>query len=154
MLKHLQGVQQVQEVLCLPTSMAKEANYCTVTQFTKSLNTGNQQSTLQIKTGHIRRKLATSTIEEVCVCVFVFACLVWWVRVRETKQTAWDRQKCRQLNAVRLTFRPVSPSRDRRFPSGPITKPGSPFSPWTQNSSNETTQTQLQQCLNEDEWLN
>lgn len=28
-----------------------------------------------------------------------------------------------------LTFRPVSPPRGRRFPSGPITNPGSPFSP-------------------------
>lgn len=43
-------------------------------------------------------------------------------------------QNCRHWIAVTPTFTPASPSKDRRFPSGPITKPGSPFSPWTETT--------------------
>lgn len=66
MLKHLQGVQQVQVILCLPTGMVrKEAdefqqqmyNWNAQTQHTKSLNA-----------------VQSYTVEERCVCVFVFAC--------------------------------------------------------------------------------
>lgn len=82
MLKHLQGVQQVQVILCLPTGMVKkEADEfqqqmykCNAqTQHTKSLN-AVQSTERTADQNRQPRKVATYTVEERCVCVFVFAC--------------------------------------------------------------------------------